>query len=264
MALVARLRRSSKIHDDVAARFGRWLPRGRILDLPCGKGENARRLRAAGYDVVGADLDPSLAEGQGFPVEKVDLAEPLPFADGSFDGVLCSECIEHLDAQVASLAELARVLRPGGVLVIATPNLLHLEGRIATLLTGHAYRNRTIVVETSAYWGSRAQRAHPTRGAYFGHVFLINLFQLRFYLVHVGLEVLEVDTTRWSWRSVALWPLLTPWIALSTRRLLRNPRSNVPPDLRREIARQVLSPAALLGKKLVLTARKPACAASRA
>ncbi len=257
MGLLARLGRSSKIHDDVAARFRRLLPRGRILDLPCGKGENARSLRDAGYQVTGADLDPALAEGQGFPVDQVDLSRPLPYADASFDGVLSSECIEHLDAQVAALAELARVLRPGGVLILATPNVLHLEGRVASLLTGHAYRKRSMVVETAAYWGRRAEHGHPTEGTYFGHVFLINLFQLRFYLTHVGLRVVEVDTTSWSWRSVALWPLLYPAIALSTRRLLRNPRSRIPAELRREIAAQVLSPAALFGKKLVLTARKP-------
>jgi SAM-dependent methyltransferase len=256
MTLLERLRRSSKIHDDVVERFRAVLPRGRILDLPCGKGENASRLHAAGYQVVGADLAPTLAEGMGFPVEKVDLAQPLPYADASFDGLLCSECIEHLDAQLAALAELARVLRPGGVLIVATPNLLHLEGRVATLLTGHAYRNRAMVVETAAYWGPRGEDGHPTFGTYFGHMFLINLFQLRFYLTHVGLEVVDVDTTRWSWRSVALWPLLYPFVSRSTRRLLKNPRSHVPPELQREIAAQVLSPAALFGKKVVITARK--------
>ncbi len=257
MGLAQRLTRSSKIHGDIAERFQRHLGSGSILDLPAGKGENARGLAAGGFEVRGADLFPDSASGQGFPVDKVDLSEPLPYEDGRFDGVLFSEGIEHLDAQIGALGELARILKPGGVLMVTTPNVLHLEGRLWQLLTGHAYRNRSMVVETAGYWGGKAPGRAGTASTYFGHVFLINAFQLRFYLTHVGLEVVEVDTTRYSWRSLLLAPVLYPFVWWATRRILANERSRIPLDLQRQLRREILSPALLFGRKLIMVARKP-------
>ena len=121
------------------------------------------------------------------------------------------------------------------------------------MLTGHAFRKRSIVVSSAGYWGPRDRDG---RGQYFGHVFLINAFQLRFYLTHVGLEVIEVDTTRYSWKSVVLAPILWPFVSLSTWRILSRKRSNIPPDLQRTLRREILSPSVLFGRKLIMVARK--------
>ncbi len=257
MGLLHRFTRSSKIHDDVADRFRRYLASGCILDLPAGKGENSRGLIAGGFEVHAADLYPDKSSGAGFPVDRVDLTGPLPYADASFDGVLFSEGVEHLDAQVAALEEMARVLKPGGVLIVTTPNVLHLEGRLTQMLTGHPYRNRSIAVHTAAYWGGEKPREPGTAATYFGHVFLINAFQLRFYITHVGLEVVEVDTTRYSWKSIFLAPILFPFVWLGTRDILANKRSRIPRDLQRRLLREVTSPAVLFGRKLIMVARKP-------
>ncbi len=254
--LIARLRRSSKIHGDVAERFRRHIDKGCILDLPAGKGENSRALVAGGFDVRAADLFPDRLSGQGFPVDAVDLTQPLPYDDERFDGVLFSEGIEHLDAQVAALAEMTRVLKPGGVLIVTTPNVLHLEGRLGQLLSAHPYRNRTMVVETAAYWSGDPPPGGGTASTYFGHVFLIDAFQLRFYLTHVGLEVVEVDTTRYSWKSLLLAPFLYLPVWWATRALLARRRSRVPPDLQLRLRREILSPAVLFGRKLIMVASK--------
>jgi SAM-dependent methyltransferase len=254
MGLIARLRRSPHIHDDVADRFLRHQPAGTILDLPAGRGVNSRGLVAAGYTVLGGDLVPENFVCDGAKCDRLDMTKPLPYEDGSFDGILHSEGIEHIDNQLAVLQELARVLKPGGTLIVTTPNLLHLEGRLSVLLTGHAFRKRSIVVSSAGYWGPRDPDG---RGTYFGHVFLINAFQLRFYLTHVGLEVIEVDTTRYSWKSLLLAPLLWPFLAFATWRILRRKRSNIPPDLQRTLRREILSGPVLFGRKLIMVARKP-------
>jgi SAM-dependent methyltransferase len=255
MGLIQRLTRSSHIYGDVAAHFGRHLRSGKILDLPAGEGANSRSLAAAGYDVAAADLFPERCEGEGIRCDSVDMTKPLPYDDGCFDGVLHSEGIEHLDNQVAVLQELARVLRPGGVLIVTTPNLLHLEGRLSFLLTGHARSNRAMVVETAAYWGDSERRDDAV---YFGHVFLINLFQLRVYLTHAGLEVVGVDTARYSWKSLLLAPLLWLPVRLATGRMVRHSTSRIPKDLQRRLIREVLSGPVLFGRKLIMIARKPA------
>ena len=125
------------------------------------------------------------------------------------------------------------------------------------LFSGHAFRNRTMVVETAAYWSEDPPSEGGTASTYFGHVFLIDAFQLRFYLTHVGLEVIAVDTTRYSWKSLLLAPILYPPIWWATRSMLARKRSRVPQDLQLRLRREILSPALLFGRKLIMVARKP-------
>lgn len=76
-------------------------------------------------------------EGVAFDYQHFDVeADDFPYPDASFDVVLFSELIEHLGVNpVRALSEIHRVLRPGGALVLTTPNALSLE-RLATFLPG--------------------------------------------------------------------------------------------------------------------------------
>lgn len=94
----------------------------RVLDLGCGKGRFAVRLRAGGARVVGLDLSESMLAAAP-PVDRVrGSARRLPFAAGVFDAVVAVEVLEHLDTVGPVLAEAARVLRPGGVLAVVDKN----------------------------------------------------------------------------------------------------------------------------------------------
>ena len=66
----------------------------------------------------------------------------LPYADGSFDRALCLDVLEHLtfEEQPRALAELHRVLDPGGELLVSVPNLAHLQSRVHFLLQGRLIR----------------------------------------------------------------------------------------------------------------------------
>lgn len=100
----------------------------RVLDAGCGPGLYARELVAGGArSVVGVDVSPEMvrlaAQEVRGPVEfRVhDLARPLDWLeDGSFDAALMALVIHHIDDRVAALREIARVLRPGGCLVVST------------------------------------------------------------------------------------------------------------------------------------------------
>jgi SAM-dependent methyltransferase len=94
--------------------------RGRLLDLGCGGGGQIAFLRQLGWTVTGVDLSADqlrVAEARtDVELLQADAAD-LPFADASFDAVAALVIHTDLDDYPAAVAEIARVLRPGGVLV---------------------------------------------------------------------------------------------------------------------------------------------------
>ena len=94
---------------------------GRVLDLGCGVGHSFALL--APRETVGVDLDPDALAGQARETVVADM-RALPFADASFASVLAVQSIEHVPDPERALAEVARVLAPGGVAVLVTPNRL--------------------------------------------------------------------------------------------------------------------------------------------
>jgi ubiquinone/menaquinone biosynthesis C-methylase UbiE len=111
----------------------------RVLDLGCGAGRHAFDAMRHGGQVVAVDADAAevkdaaallaaLAEADeptrdhhGSGAAMVGDALALPFADGSFDRVIAAEVLEHVPADRQVLAELARVLRPGGTIAVTVP-----------------------------------------------------------------------------------------------------------------------------------------------
>ena len=102
----------------------------RLLDAGCGTGEFAERARRVlGLEVVGVDQSDrmvALTRARGLEAHVADV-ESLPFADGAFDAVSATWMLYHVPDLDRGLAELARVLRPGGRLVAITNSEWHLE-----------------------------------------------------------------------------------------------------------------------------------------
>lgn len=116
---------SGPVYEAMVRRY--TLPAARWLDLGCGRGGIVERL---GQDVATcAGVDPDLASLRqhraGHTRLAAGLIEAPPYADGSFDLVTCSWVIEHLRDPARALAQVRRVLRPGGHLVFLTPNALN-------------------------------------------------------------------------------------------------------------------------------------------
>lgn len=113
--------------DDVVtpSLFGTHLADVDALDVGCGTGRNTVKLVDAGARVTGIDASAGMLArarervGDRATLRVHDLAEPLPFADASFDIVVCTLVLEHAPSLFAPLASLARVVRAGGALVVS-------------------------------------------------------------------------------------------------------------------------------------------------
>lgn len=98
----------------------------RVLDACCGPGLYAAELLKRGAFVVGFDASGAMVGlarerlGRRAELHQLILGEPLPFPDESFDLVLCALAIHYVDDREAALAELHRILRPQGALMLST------------------------------------------------------------------------------------------------------------------------------------------------
>jgi SAM-dependent methyltransferase len=109
--------------EDLDVRYGP-LRGQRIVDVGCGPGFYTRALRRRGAEVVPVDNDADEVALAGEPPAGYVLADAaaLPFQAGSVDGVLCSNMLEHTPDARAVVAEIARVLRPGGWAYVSWTN----------------------------------------------------------------------------------------------------------------------------------------------
>ena len=110
-------------------------PGRRVLDLGCRDGALTQAY-VGGNEVVGVDADrEALAEAERLGIEThwADLDQPLDFPDAGFDVVVAGELLEHLRDPERLVAEIRRVLRPGGTFVASVPNAYRLKGRLRFL-----------------------------------------------------------------------------------------------------------------------------------
>ncbi|MEW9533736.1 bifunctional 2-polyprenyl-6-hydroxyphenol methylase/3-demethylubiquinol 3-O-methyltransferase UbiG [Microbispora sp. NPDC049125] len=128
--------------DGILSGLGARAEEIRVVDVGCGGGLVSERLASYGYRVTGVDLSPGTVETARKHAEwahvevdyQVGSAYDLPMEDGSVDAVVMSDVLEHFDDVPRALAEAARVLRPGGMLIYDTVNRTIRSYLVAILL----------------------------------------------------------------------------------------------------------------------------------
>jgi SAM-dependent methyltransferase len=120
-----------------------------VLDVGCGTGMTMKEIVRRGHSVVGADITAAMlqrartAVGQ-FPPDRARCilsdVEHVPFESGSFDVALCMGVLQYLETDDRAVAELGRVVRAGGLVVLTLPNLI----RLNNLLDPYYYLVRAV------------------------------------------------------------------------------------------------------------------------
>ena len=225
-------------------------PGDKILDLGCGFGRHAYEAARRGAHVVALDAGEDEVNGvAGTFAAMVDAGElsadsthvgviqgdalNLPFADGAFDRVICSEVLEHIPDDLAAMKELARVLRPGGTMAITIPRfgpeLINwaLSDEYHMVPGGHVRIYRRHVAQS---------RLESTGLKVTGHHYAHGLHSPYWWLKCL------VGTTNDTHWAVKAYHKLLVWDIMKAPALTRN-------------AEKVLSP--LMGKSLIIYLTKP-------
>ena len=156
--------------------------KGKLLDVGCGCGTFLKKMKELGWDVVGIEPDAQAVEicqkHLGLEVIGTTLEE-ANFPNDAFDAITMHHVIEHLLNPIGTLKECWRILKPGGKLVIVTPNVQSLGSRIFA----------------KAWRGWEVPR----------HLYLFSPSTIRVCANRAGLQVIKVYTTsrsaRWMWTA---------------------------------------------------------------
>ncbi|MGD2087767.1 MAG: class I SAM-dependent methyltransferase [Candidatus Aminicenantes bacterium] len=114
---------------------------GKMVDLGCGSGALSSLFTKLGWEVVSCDHDDLFNNGlQKIDFVKTDLNEDFPFESEFCNLVVAKQVIEHLNNPTHFLSEIARILRPGGIVFLSTPNISSLASRYTVIRSGyHTY-----------------------------------------------------------------------------------------------------------------------------
>jgi SAM-dependent methyltransferase len=185
-------------------------PTAHIADVGAGRGHFSRvlgeHLAARGLDpaahLAACDLIPASFEYDATACAPIDPSGRLPYPDDGFDAVVSIEVVEHVEDQFAFLRELARITKPGGRVVVTTPNTLNANSRLRALLTGFPALYDPLPLE------------HHDPRTLGGHIHPVSPYYLAYAAHRAGLVDLTFHPDRTKKSAVGLTLFLGPFIAL--------------------------------------------------
>tara|TARA_B100001123_G_scaffold243538_2_gene272252 strand:- start:158 stop:925 length:768 start_codon:yes stop_codon:yes gene_type:complete len=220
------------------------------LDIGSGNGQLVLMLRKElNAETSACDYADGLMRVPGQKVDVVDIdREPLPYSDNTFDLITITEVIEHVRDFRKVFEEIFRCLKPGGGVVITTPNTINLSSRIRFLGFGFWTLFGPLHIKDS--------RKYSTGG----HISPINWFYLVHGLLDAGFEYGATTVDKKQKSSAALLAVLAIpiWVysKIATRREIR--RYGTVDDKNLWMVKHMSSLDLLLGRTVIVSAKKPA------
>jgi SAM-dependent methyltransferase len=191
---------------------------------------HVERFAADGVEIKQADFD----------------RQPLPYADRTFDLVTCTEVLEHVENYRGVLREIFRVLKPGGVVIVSTPNVLNAVSRSRTMLTGFANLFGPLPVKRDNLY-STGQHIMPIPYFYLAHAMLDADF------LNVKLSLDKVNHAS-IFHALLQYPFILigwPWYYLREKFKYKT----ITPQNKIHVRRN-LSPTLMLGRTIIVGAEK--------
>lgn len=219
-----------------------------VYDLSAGSGYIAHLFEEAGSEVKLFDLFPDQNTYAKGICQKIDLQEKFPLTDAIADITILGETIEHFPNQFFFFREVARILKPGGVLILTTPNSSSLRSRFSQFLMESEHYSTPAPNELNAF-----TKWNDSEEGYFSKLFISGILRLRTLAAINGLQIKTIHSTKRS--STSMWLMIFYLIIYFfakknlNKQLKQDPKNS---KVYKEIFEINTSSNVLLGKHLII------------
>jgi ubiquinone/menaquinone biosynthesis C-methylase UbiE len=240
---------TDKIYQSIVDNIKILYPSGTnisYLDIGAGEGDLIDRvIQAIPVKAEACDLHIDRFKLADVPIKEINLnAEPLPYPPSSFDLVTSTEVIEHLENPRGFFRDVARILKPGGHVLITTPNVLNLKSRLRYLISGFFSLFEPLPINPKEFFSIDS------------HITPISSFYIAHGLESANLKFVNLVTDKYQRTSVLLLCLLWPILLIAWPFFyLRQAKKNYLKDCQLFVKLN-LSLRVLLGRTVIFIARK--------
>jgi len=221
---------------------------GKNLDIGSGTGALVSLIKtySPGFQPTCVDYTSELLQDKTVKVDVVDLnLEKLPYEDGYFDFVSCTEVIEHLENYRLVIRETYRVSKNGGVVVFTTPNTLNLLSRVRYMWTGFQNLFGPLNVGRGEFFSTG------------GHITPVSYFFLAHALAEAGFNNINFEIDKKQSSAYPLMMVFYPLILLfGARSFSREKRKGFMNKSNENLIKPINSLEMLLGRTIVVSATK--------
>ena len=212
-----------------------------VLDIPSGSGSFTQRLLEKGINVHSGDIENiMMVENENFNV--ANMNHELPYEDNFFSAVVCIDGIEHLERPFDFIRECYRVTKPGGRVIISTPNINSLRSRWRWFWTSHHNKCKTPLNENN-----------PTP---LHHINMMSYQRLRYILHSSGFKINKVTTNRVKFISW-LYFIFIPFSWLTTKFVFgKEEKDQQQREVNKAIVSDLFGSSLLFGETMILSAKK--------